>query len=109
MSPALKAWLIAFAVTQAVEVPIYGLGATERKWGVAFGASLITHPIVWFVFPRYFPGSYPVMIACAELFAVAIEATWLASFGVRKPIEWSFFANMASFCTGLVLQHFRVI
>ena len=105
----IKAWLIAFAITQAVEVPIYGLGATERKWGVAFGASLITHPIVWFVFPRYFPGSYPVMIACAELFAVAIEATWLATFGVRRPIEWSFFANLASFSTGVLLQHFRVI
>lgn len=105
----MRAWLVAFAITQAVEVPIYGLGPLRRRWAAAFGASLITHPIVWFVFPRFFPGPYEVMLACAELFAVAIEAAWLASLGVQRPIEWSFIANAASFGTGLVLRHFGLI
>lgn len=109
MTPALKAWLIAFGVTQLVEVPIY-LRATERRWVAALGASLITHPIVWFVFPKVWPrGHWESMVACAELFAVAVEAAWLATFGVKRPIEWAFAANAASFVAGLVLQHFRVI
>ncbi len=109
MTPALKAWLAAFAFTQLIEVPLY-LAATGRRWVAAFGASLITHPIVWFVFPRYWPrGHWESMVACAELFAVAIEAAWLASFGVKRPIEWAFAANAASFVTGLALQHFGVL
>ena len=105
----MKPWLIAFAVTQLVEVPIY-LKATERKWIAAFGASLITHPIVWFVFPRYWPrGHWESMLVCAELFAVAVEAAWLASWGVKRPIEWAFVANAASFSVGLLLQHFHLI
>ncbi|MBL8954441.1 MAG: hypothetical protein JNK82_26925 [Myxococcaceae bacterium] len=110
----MKPWLIAFALTQLVEVPIYLVAASStesgRKWVAAFGASAITHPVVWFVFPRYWPtGHWWQMVACAELFAVAVEAAWLASFGVKRPIEWSFFANATSFGLGLVLQHFRVI
>ena len=105
----MKAWLMAFAVTQAIEVPVYGLLATERKWAIAFGASLLTHAVVWFVFPRFFPGPYLVMIACAELFAVAVEAAYLASCGVRRPIEWSFLANALSFGTGLVLQRHGIL
>ena len=105
----MKAWLIAFAITQAVEVPLYGFGALSRRWALAFGASLLTHPIVWFVFPRFFPGPYPVMVGCAELFAVAVKAAYLASLGVRRPIEWSFIANASSFGTGLLLRHFGLI
>jgi hypothetical protein len=44
----MMAWLIAFAFTQAVEVPIYlraGAG-----WRAAFLASTLTHPFVWFGF-----------------------------------------------------------
>lgn len=105
----MKHWLIAFAVTQAVEVPLY-LRATERKWVAAFGASLITHPIVWFLFPRYWPrGHWETMVACSVLFAVAVEAAWLASFGVKRPIEWALLANAASFLASAVLHHYRVI
>jgi hypothetical protein len=92
-----KAWLLAFAVTQLVEVPIY-LHATQRKWVAAFGASALTHPLIWFVLPRYWPaGHWETQLACSVLFSVAVEAAWLASFAVKRPIEWSLVANLSSF------------
>lgn len=101
----MKPWLIAFAVTQLVEVPIY-LRATGRKWLAAFGASLITHPVVWFLLPRFWPrGHWESLLIASALFCVAIEAAWLASWGVKRPIEWSLVANGASFAVTLVLQH----
>jgi hypothetical protein len=105
----MKEWLLAFAVTQAIEVPLYGIFALPRRWAVAFGASLLTHPVVWFVFPRFFPGPYVVMIACAELFAVAVEAAYLKRFGVKRPLQWSLAANAASFGTGVLLQHWQLL
>jgi hypothetical protein len=41
-------WLVAFAVTQAVECPLY-VRVFRVRLGVAFGASAITHPFVCFV------------------------------------------------------------
>src|SRR5689334_18085550 len=89
MSPALSAWLSGFAFTQIVEVPIY-VAAMRRtpsddhpllrrlpvQIALAFGASLVTHPIVWFVIPRIRFDSYGQMVACAESFAVAVEALY---------------------------------
>src|SRR5262249_7561235 len=80
------AWLSAFAFTQAVEVPIYifGLGidgaedaTVARRAAIGFGASALTHPIVWFVIPGLLPwASYWSMVAVAETFAVLVEALY---------------------------------
>jgi len=104
-------WLVAFVFTQIVEVPIY-LWALERAHGrqkrardlfVAFAASTITHPVVWFVFPRLFPvNAYVTMLACAEAFAVVVEAVWLRAFGVRRALFWSLAANATSLGLGLI-------
>jgi hypothetical protein len=102
-----KPWLVAFAVTQLVEVPIYR--SAGASWLGAFGASCITHPVVWFVIPRFLGRHYEAQLVVSEGFAVALEAAWLASLGVKRPIEWAFAANAASFCAGLALHHFRVI
>ena len=58
------AWLSAFAFTQALEVPIYVVGLGRDRaggppgWparvGLAFLASAVTHPCVWYVIPRIF-------------------------------------------------------
>lgn len=108
MTPAqaLLPWLLAFAFTQVVEVPIY-LRALDGRFGVAFGASAITHPVVWFVFPwafaRLLPSvGYWPMVAAAEAFAVAVEAGWLAAFGLRRAPLWSLGANGASLGLGLL-------
>ncbi len=95
------AWAIAFAFTQAIEVPIY-LRVTGLK--VAFLASALTHPIVWFVFPALWPGGYVSMVVAAELFAWGAEALWLRAHRVERAALWSFIANAASFCIGMALR-----
>ena len=104
----LLAFLRAFVVTQMVEVPIYrlGYGASLPR---AFGASAITHPLVWFVFFGPFSPlddlSYVPRLVMAELFAWLVEAGWLA-LTVRKPhaLRWSAIANLASIAVGALLR-----
>ncbi|MCL2723725.1 MAG: hypothetical protein FWD69_04740 [Polyangiaceae bacterium] len=101
----IRAWLVAFVFTQLVEVPLYSIGLRVRVVA-AFGASAITHPIVWFVIcnPRW-GGSYWTQVAVAELFAWLAEAAYFAlAFGIntRRALGWSLIANAASFSAGLL-------
>jgi hypothetical protein len=97
-----RAWLSAFVFTQLVEVPIYrrGLGVSVL---VAFGASALTHPIVWFViFQPRVPLSYGAKFAVAELFAWLCEAAYFKwAFRRENALGWAFVANAAS--VGLAL------
>lgn len=110
-------WLDAFLLTQVVEVPIYLLALARleprrpARLAVAFGASAVTHPFVWFVIPDLvyaawnpLPGSYAVLILLAESFAVGVEAGWLRAFGLRRALLWALGANMASFGAGQALR-----
>lgn len=106
-------WLIAFLFTELIEVPIYvfalrgGPPALPRvpRVAVAFGASALTHPIVWFVFPAIFGrGHYVPMVVAAEAFAVLAEAYWFSVFGLRRPLVWALCANAASLGIGLALR-----
>ena len=103
---AVLAWLTAFAVTQIVEVPIYAAALRERPWreriGLAFAASAITHPFVWYVFPPLIE-DYWTMVVLAELFAVAVEGLWFWCFGLRRAILWALVANGASVGVGFAL------
>lgn len=105
------AWLSAFAFTQLVEVPIYGYALREtaesrlKRLGVAFGASAITHPFVWFAFPLLFPDSYPLAVVASETFAVLVEAAYLRTFGVALYFSWSLVANASSFGLGILLRN----
>jgi hypothetical protein len=115
MNVALR-WLVAFVFTQAIEVPIYmralGIrpdqgGGRARALAIAFGASLITHPIVWFVIPRLWLGrSYEAMVVASEIFAVGAEAIYLQRFGVHRAFAWSLTANAASAGLALLSRHF---
>lgn len=96
-------WFIGYLVTQAIEVPLY---LRVTTWRVAVLASTFTHPIVWFVFPVYWPRGYVSMVIAAEIFAWGIEALWLKSQGVQRAMLWSFLANTASFCVGLGLRRY---
>lgn len=112
----LVAWLWAFLFTQAVEVPIYraalGRLGTRRtgpwaRTALAFLASAITHPIVWFVIAPLYPGSYWGMAVCAETFAVVFEAIWLWRLsrprgGLRTAGLLSLLANCTSLGLGLL-------
>ena len=96
-------WFRAFLFTQIVECPIYMRGLRCPLWA-AFGASALTHPIVWFVFPALWPGGYLSMLFGAELFAWAAETIWLKANRVERAALWSFIANAASFCIGMALR-----
>lgn len=127
MARALAAWLAAFFFTQAVEVPIYVValwrGSPARGAGpeasaaearsllalylIGFGASALTHPIVWFMFPRLPIDSYVTMVACAEVFAVVVEGVYLRALGVvrlRRGLMLSLLANAASASLGLACR-----
>lgn len=99
------AWLRAFVFTQIIEVPIYRR-ALDGRTAVAFGASLITHPIVWLASRPLTPllGIW-TYIALAELFAWLVEAAYMRAFGLKRALMWSAIANGASFGLGTV-AHF---
>ncbi|MBL8359834.1 MAG: hypothetical protein JNN18_05015 [Rubrivivax sp.] len=103
---ALVGWLPAFVLTEVIEAPIYRLGV-RASWAGALLASALTHPLVWFVFPALFEDAlgYWPMVALAEVFAVGVEAAWLAHRGARRPLVWSAVANAASVAVGLALRH----
>lgn len=115
-------WLVAFAITQMVECPIY-VRAFRVRLPVAFAASAITHPFVCFFFPWLWEKIYVALMvahpgfslsatayfvvfgAIAEPFAVVVEALWLrraARLSPRRALVASVVANTASGLTGLV-------
>lgn len=121
------AWLGAFVFTQAVEVPVWmaalgrrragqgggadaatdgagggaAMGGPGARFAVAFGASGLTHPVVWFVLPQLgLP--YWTYVAIAETYAVAVEALWGWRWGLRHAWAWSLLANGLSFGLGMV-------
>jgi len=101
----LSSWLSAFLFTQVVEMPIYARLA-RAGWIAAFGASALTHPIVWFVIPALVPGDYWVMVAVAETFAVVAEALYLHfGFQVRRALLWSLLANASSASLGMMSRY----
>jgi hypothetical protein len=106
------AWLAAFAVTQIIEMPIYVFALRERPWvqrlALAFGASAITHPFVWFLFPRLVE-DYWTMVALAETFAVVVEAVWLWRFGLKRAILWTLLANGTSVGIGFALYALGIL
>ena len=105
----LTAWLGAFLFGQAIEVPIYSVPLGDRpvvaRLVIAFGATAITHPFVWFVFPAIVPGSYVGMAILAEAFAVGVETIYLRCFGVSRALGWSVLANGSSLGLGLLSRH----
>ena len=99
-------WISAFLLTQLIECPIYriALGKRSHAWLIAFGASAMTHPIVFFGFPLLFPVDYWRGVATAEAFAVIGEAIWLSKFGVPNSLTWTLLANALSAGIGLSLR-----
>lgn len=108
------AWIQAFAVTEAVEAPIYR-GVARVSWPAALAASALTHPFVWFFFPWLgdaLEWSWTVTAIVAEAFAWAVEAAWIALVLVRRgdARPWlrgalgSLVANAASVTVGLLLR-----
>ncbi|MCA9604626.1 MAG: hypothetical protein KC619_03465 [Myxococcales bacterium] len=104
-------WLTAFVLTQVVEMGVYAqvpgpARSLKNRLAIAFGASAITHPIVWFVIaPLYLPlrVDWWTIVAIAEAYAFVVEAIWLWLFDyrLRTAILASATANGLSFTIGL--------
>lgn len=107
------AWFRAFVLTQLVEAPIYRY-VGKVPWWAALLPSAITHPFVWFVFPRLreLGVSYLAMCAVAELFAWGVEAAFLV-LAARVPWKraaWlSLLANASSVVVGLGLRQLGLV
>lgn len=84
-------------------MPIYW--RVSRGLRVAFFASALTHPLVWFVF-RLLEALVPwnAAMVAAEVFAVLVEAAWLRWNAVPRPLLWGVVANTLSATVGLVLR-----
>jgi hypothetical protein len=95
-------WLTAFLLTQLIEVPIYLRGPGVRP-AVAFGASLLTHPLLWVAVAHpAAPGTYLQRLVAAELAAWLVEALYLHLWGARRALLWALLANGASLAFGLL-------
>lgn len=109
MTPHVYAWLRSFVFTQVVEVPIYMQVLPGNRWRaglIAFGASALTHPVVWFVFPVLLHQSWTRVTTFAELFAVGVEALYLCVWlKPWKATAASLVANGASLGLALLSRH----
>jgi hypothetical protein len=95
-------WLIAFVCTQLIEMPSYRR-LLRVSWLRAFGASAITHPLIWWVIFPALAAPYWTTVALAELFAVLAEGLWFTrGVGARRAFAASLVANSASFVFGLL-------
>lgn len=77
MTPEITAWAWAFGLTVALEAPVVtlilrGPVIWPRALLIALGAQLITHPVLWFVAPRFEP--YWAWVTVMELAVFAVEA-----------------------------------
>jgi hypothetical protein len=102
-------WFWAFVATEAMELPVYvwGLRRTGRggiaRAAIAFGASLLTHPVVWFGSP-HLPFGYGLRVGMAEAGAVLAEAAWMAAWGAPRPLALALLANATSLSVGLACR-----
>jgi hypothetical protein len=111
-------WCQAFAFTLVVEVPLFvlvaarGLTRAERApiWRLILAGAAgtaLTHPLLWFVWPRVI-ADYTTYIVTGELLVALIES--LTFFALASPIRLaraigaSFIANAASYGIGALLQ-----
>ena len=110
----LRSWLVAFALTLAVEAPIVAwiYRRTEpslgRRLGLIFIANLATHPAVWFLFTRL-PLAYREQVILAEVWAFGLEIiyyTLVFPRDARRAVAGSITANAASLAFGYAWLHF---
>jgi hypothetical protein len=103
-----QSWLLAFALTQLVEMPLYRALA-RVTWARAFSLSLATHPAVWYVFPLLYERAalgWGATLWLGEAFAYLVEAALLRAYGVDwlRAIAVSCAANTASLLVGELIR-----
>lgn len=108
-------WFIGFALTVVLEAPwiLAGLRACEanraRRWLALLFANLLTHPLVWYLFPSM-PLARRWSLTSSELWAFAGECVFYANFApgfsYRSAARLSFVANATSFVIGWIVVHY---
>lgn len=128
----LQSWLLAFALTQAIEAPIYRrfcLPPTDKgtdwpaRWWPALLPSVLTHPLLWFALPALWshvqddvvvwagPWLAPpamqdaVLVNGAETLIWLTEGALLRWFGGQQAWLWALVGNGSSYAFGLLLSH----
>lgn len=105
-------WLVAFAWTLALELPVYTLLLERHVSGwrtlcaLVVAVNAITHPLLWFVFPRLSPYAW-YLLAGEACVTVAEAALVLAVMRPRRPgraLAASLAANAVSTVLGLGLM-----
>jgi hypothetical protein len=105
-----ETWLLALAITQIAEVPVY-LALTRVGVWRALSLSFVTHPVVWFVIVPLCTSMGMTslqMFVLAELFAWVTEAALLRSYGVRWRLALlaSLVANATSVTVGELSRYY---
>ena len=110
-------WWVAFAWTCVLELPVYALlaGRLFRHWWaiglVSLLANAVTHPALWFLFPRFDPPA--LWLLTGEALVVVVEALLLAAVLARaRPfaaalavaVRCSLLANTFSVSVGLLFE-----
>lgn len=112
-------WLGAFALTQAIEAPIYARWSVAGRWRAALLPSAITHPLLWFVLTplwralrwplaealgAYDPLAFDMPALYVMELGIAVAEGWLLRRqGGRRPWLWAVVGNAASFAVGEVI------
>jgi hypothetical protein len=72
-------WFFTFLWALFLEIPLYVLAHEKNKrWRALFASILgntITHPALWFFWPRFFSAS--IALSIGEFFAIIVEALCL--------------------------------
>lgn len=105
-------WSQAFLLTQLIEISVGLLiwRGIPRYMVVlyVFLASSFTHPIVWFVIPKFaekYAWSYLVFLLFAEAYAYLVEFGWYRYLDAKKPFLLSCVLNTCSFLAGLLIYY----
>jgi hypothetical protein len=103
-------WLLAFVATVLLEATVVAMATRDldvslrRRLGVVFLGQALTHPLVWFVFPRL-PGPPEAWFWVSELVAVLLEAILyaraLSGVGALRAFGLSALANALSLGAGV--------
>ena len=105
-------WLKSFAFTLVLEAPVFGLVGwkTAPVWRLlAAGAAgtCITHPALWFLWPRLFR-DYTTYIVTGELLVSIIESFTFYALArpitLLKAVSASFLANATSYGCGVIMH-----
>jgi hypothetical protein len=100
----------ALALTWGIELVVAGLLTARRDlrfFLVVFAASLVTHPVVWWVGSSAPPGQWWPRIIAVEAVVAVLEGIFIR-FAAREPagLRVGLVMNATSFAVGLVIAPF---